>query len=299
NGKENAFYNSYDALTNSMVTEHNTDFNSLTWGDKVELELNALKDTTNIWNNTSEESLNREQEETQLPPTEGDNWKSTINEEKQEEQKLEQELMQDPVEETDQNTLLLQDKVTDNNSHRSWAAALFPKLKRGRATFSTFSPRNAIKSKNNNALIIDIHNIQSSFNEIMASLFESTKYDISAAKAHFTKGTRTHLEVTFIDKDKQRHYAAKGLEILRKTYYGYIPVDTRKTFLQVRCKNVPLGNKNDITEALRESFGSFGNIVSIKPMLIEGTPYVSDQWIITFETTEDPDLENKLPRFTH
>ena len=121
----------------------------------------------------------------------------------------------------------------------------------------------------------------------MASLFESTKYDISAAKAHFTKGTRTHLEVTFIDKDKQRHYAAKGLEILRKTYYGYIPVDTRKTFLQVRCKNVPIGNKNDITEALRESFESFGNIVSIKPMLIEGTPYVSDQWIITFETTED------------
>ncbi|CAG8853704.1 40723_t:CDS:1, partial [Gigaspora margarita] len=73
NDKENAFYNSYDALNSSMFMKHNTNINSLTWGDKVELELNALKDTTNIWNNSSTEPLNVKQEETQKPPIEGVN----------------------------------------------------------------------------------------------------------------------------------------------------------------------------------------------------------------------------------
>ncbi|CAG8652862.1 43727_t:CDS:2, partial [Gigaspora margarita] len=83
-----------DALNSSMFMEHNTDINSLTWGDKVELELNALKDTTNIWNNSSTEPLNVEQEETQKPLIEGINQKPMINEVQQEEQTLEQELMQ-------------------------------------------------------------------------------------------------------------------------------------------------------------------------------------------------------------
>ncbi|CAG8856858.1 16301_t:CDS:1, partial [Gigaspora margarita] len=118
NDKENTFYNSYDALNSNMFMEHNTDINSLTWGDKIELELNALKDTTNIWNNSSTEPLNVEQEETQKPPMEGDNQEPTLNEVQLEEQTLEQELIQDSAEEKDQDTLSLQGEVTDNNSHR-------------------------------------------------------------------------------------------------------------------------------------------------------------------------------------
>ncbi|CAG8839197.1 24309_t:CDS:2, partial [Gigaspora margarita] len=113
NDKENTFYNSYDALNSSMFMEYNTDINSLTWGDKVELELNALKDTTNIWNNSSTEPLNVEQEETQKPLMEGVNQEPTLNEVQQKEQTLEQELMQDSVEEKDQDTLLLQGEKAD------------------------------------------------------------------------------------------------------------------------------------------------------------------------------------------
>ncbi|CAG8851263.1 2628_t:CDS:1, partial [Gigaspora margarita] len=108
NNKENAFYNSYDALNSSMFMEHNTDINSLTWGDKVELELNALKDTTNIWNNSSTEPLNVEQEEIQKPPMEEVNQKPKLNEVQLEEQTLEQELMQDSAEGKDQDALSLQ-----------------------------------------------------------------------------------------------------------------------------------------------------------------------------------------------
>ncbi|CAG8818874.1 44886_t:CDS:2, partial [Gigaspora margarita] len=113
NDKENAFYNSYDALNSNMFTEHNTDINSLTWGDKVELELNALKDTTNIWNNSSTEPLNVEQEETQKPLMEGVNQEPMLNEVQLEEQTLEQELMQDSTEGKDQDTLSLQGEKAD------------------------------------------------------------------------------------------------------------------------------------------------------------------------------------------
>ncbi|CAG8512255.1 7129_t:CDS:2, partial [Cetraspora pellucida] len=40
-------------------------------------------------------------------------------------------------------------------------------------------------------------------------------------------------------------------------------------------------------------------IASIKPLLFEGTSVCSDQWLITFETTEDSDLPSRIPRSTH
>ena len=71
------------------------------------------------------------------------------------------------------------------------------KLKRGKSTFVAFSPRNQIKSKNNNTLIIKISDLHNSLNEIMAFLYEGLGGDIVAAKQHFKKGLRSHLEIVF------------------------------------------------------------------------------------------------------
>ena len=189
-------------------------------------------------------------------------------------------------------------EVKGSTTDRQWSS-LFTKLKRGRSTFSSFSPQRTIKSKNDNALIIDISSLLCSFNEIMESLFKTAGFDICAAKQHFTRGRRTHLEVTFNDKDTLKQYATNGIEILNRTYFGYIPMDTRKSFLSIRCRNVPLGKKEEISEALLDAFESVGKVTSIKPLIIDGTPYTTDQWIIVFETTDDYDLENRIPRFTH
>ncbi|CAG8831085.1 14382_t:CDS:2, partial [Gigaspora margarita] len=78
-----------------------------------ELELNALKDTTNIWNNSSTEPLNVEQDETQKPPMEGVIQEPTFNELQLEEQTLEQELIQDFPEGKDQDALSLQGEKAD------------------------------------------------------------------------------------------------------------------------------------------------------------------------------------------
>ena len=59
-----------------------------------------------------------------------------------------------------------------------------------------------------------------------------------------------------------------------------------------------LGNKEYISNLVKEVFEDFGKISSIKPLLIEGTPYMTDQQIIIFDNTDDPELETRIPRFT-
>jgi hypothetical protein len=161
-------------------------------------------------------------------------------------------------------------------SSKSWSS-LFAKVKRGQSTFSSFSPRNNIRSKNDNALILDIHNLNGSLNEIMISLYETAGRDIIAAKPHVNRGSRTHLELIFTNEEKLKYYATKGVEIYNRTYYGHIPVDSRRSFLPVKIRNVPLGDKEFISERIKNVFENFGKIASIKPLLIEATSYLTDQ----------------------
>ncbi|CAG8801711.1 21332_t:CDS:2, partial [Dentiscutata erythropus] len=111
---------------------------------------------------------------------------------------------------------------------RTWSS-LFPKLTRGKTTFSSFSPRNTLKTKNDNTLIIATSSLQCSFNEIMEDLFKTAGYDINAAKQYFNRGKRSHIEIIFKDKATLQKYAAKGLMIKGRTYLGYIPTDARKS----------------------------------------------------------------------
>jgi hypothetical protein len=281
------------------ITTKTTTLKELSWDDKVAQEMEALKDVSNTYtalnntlftneNTTTNESLNVNTEDTSSNQTH-----NMILEENS-----------DKTRATDMNegpTLIK--RATNSgepvlNPDIKWSS-WFPKLKSGQSTYSSFTPGRSIRSNNNNALIIDIQGLQLSFNEIMTSMFEHVKYDVSAAKQHFTKGKRTHLELTFVNAEVRKYYATNGINIENKTYYGYVPTDGRKTFLPVKCRNVPLGNKLDISDALQKAFEYVGKIASIKPLLIDGTPYATDQWIIIFETTNDPEIENNIPRFTY
>ena len=111
----------------------------------------------------------------------------------------------------------------------------------------------------------------------MTSLFENIKYDIIAAKQHLTKGTRTHLEIIFTDQEKLKYYATKGITILNKTYYGYIPMDMKKSFLPIKIRNVPLGNKEALSATIKDAFEDIRKITSIKPLLIKRILYLTDQ----------------------
>src|SRR6185436_17583433 len=95
------------------------------------------------------------------------------------------------------------------------------------------------------------------------------------------------------------HYATNGIKIFKETYYGYIPTDAHKSFLPIKVRNVPLDSKEHISNQVKETFQDFGKIASIKPLLIEGTPYLTDQWIVIFDSTDDLELEKRIPRFIY
>src|SRR5260364_74810 len=60
-----------------------------------------------------------------------------------------------------------------------------------------------------------------------------------------------------------------------------------------------MGHKDHISNLIKEATEDFGKISSIKPMVYEGTPICTNQWIVIFEMTEDPDLIKRIPRYTH
>src|SRR5205085_11760719 len=101
----------------------------------------------------------------------------------------------------------------------------------------------------------------------------------------------------FINEEKLQDYAVKRVEIFNKTYLSSIPTDNKRLFLSVKIRNIPLLDKKLVSEAIKDVFEDVGKIISIKPLLIEGTPYLTDQWVIIFDTTNDPDLEKRIPRY--
>src|SRR5690242_13240580 len=122
--------------------------------------------------------------------------------------------------------------------------------------------------------------------------------DLTAAKPVITKNRRTHLEIILPNEEKQQFYAAEGLTVFQQTLQGYIPVNIRRNFLSVRLRNAPMDKKEHISEKIKEAFQDIGTISSIKPLVYKGTSVLSDQWVVIFETTEDPDLPSRISRFT-
>ncbi|CAG8722128.1 16639_t:CDS:2 [Gigaspora margarita] len=103
NNKENTFYNSYNTLEDNLFLEYPYNNNPLTWNEKVEFELSALKDTTNIWNSSMEYS-GEDNETSQKLPTNIMEPKPTPDMSTQVEQTIEHETAQDPIEKKTQDT---------------------------------------------------------------------------------------------------------------------------------------------------------------------------------------------------
>ena len=147
---------------------------------------------------------------------------------------------------------------------------------------------------------MDIQNLNNiATNDIIASLAVSLGEDLIAAKTHMSRGKRTSLEIVLKNKEKVQYYAAKGISLFKQTFFGYIPINLNRSFLTIKLKNTPMGNITNISDSILLAFQDIGQIDSIKPLLFEGTSICTDQWLVTFETTEDPDLVSRIPRSTH
>ncbi|CAG8852286.1 27342_t:CDS:1, partial [Gigaspora margarita] len=108
-----------------------------------------------------------------------------------------------------------------------------------------------------------------SFNEIMSLLYVEVKNDVIVAKQYFRKESHFHLEIVFMNQKTLKKYATRGIKILNKSYYGYIPTNLCKLFFLVKVRNVHIRDRESISTTLKEAFDDIGRIVSIKSLLIE------------------------------
>ena len=106
---------------------------------------------------------------------------------------------------------------------RKWTS-FFMQLRWGQATFSKYTPRMEITTKNNNALIFDIHSMNDiQMNDIISTLYNKIGNALVGAKPHYTKGKRTHLELVFNSEEKQQYYARRVSPFLEDRYYVTYP----------------------------------------------------------------------------
>ncbi|CAG8773429.1 38133_t:CDS:1, partial [Gigaspora margarita] len=141
-----------------------------------------------------------------------------------------------------------------NNQKKPWTS-LFAKLTRGASTYSTFSVRNQITTKNNRAAIFDIRTLNNiSMTDIVVVLNKSIGKDILGLKPHFTKGIRTHLEIIFKSYDNVQKYSTEGISLFNQTFLGYIPTNSRNSYLSVKLKNVPIDFQESITKEIKDTF---------------------------------------------
>ncbi|CAG8546794.1 14054_t:CDS:2, partial [Cetraspora pellucida] len=178
---------------------------------------------------------------------------------------------------------------------RKWTS-FFTQLRWRQATFSKYTPRMEITTKNNNALIFDIRSMDDiQMNNIISMLYNKISNALVGAMPHYTKGKRTHLELVFNSEKKQQYYAKEDISLFRRLLLGYILTNLRRSHLAVKVKNVLIGDMNFISNKLKEAFKVFKFIKSIKPLVkkSQGTQVYgakksqqSGEWLLDCASTE-------------
>ncbi|RIB24687.1 hypothetical protein C2G38_2167954 [Gigaspora rosea] len=151
-----------------------------------------------------------------------------------------------------------------------------------KASFINTVPRHKILSKNDNALIIDIQSlINISTNNIIAILALKLNGNLIAAKTHLIKNKLVLLVAS-----------------LKSDWLVISSFTSHSLAAPKFCSFTNNSNLENTTELILEAFQDAGQIAAIKPLLYEET-ICSDQWLVTFEITDDPDLHFRIPRCTY
>ncbi|CAG8798626.1 9495_t:CDS:2, partial [Dentiscutata erythropus] len=100
----------------------------------------------------------------------------------------------------------------------------------GKAVFTNSTPRQRIRSKNENALILDIQKLENfSTNDIIAALAIKLGDDLVGAKVHMSRELRQHLRKTNELREKARAANTQFTELNFSADNPYTKVDTTAT----------------------------------------------------------------------
>ena len=120
-----------------------------------------------------------------------------------------------------------------------------------------------------------LHEIESDI--ILKALNERYADILLGAKFKFTKNGRTHLELIFHSYGELEIQLAKGINLLGQNFKGYFTSAADHTYLNITFRNMPIYNKQALSDNLYETFEGICTIASIKPMVYSSTKFLSDQ----------------------
>ena len=207
------------------------------------------------------------------------------------------------MQEVDADASLLQPPETQppeasqtNEKKRTWSD-LFVKKERGRSTYVFSAPIRGPKTKNKNAIIYNIsHLTNAPSDHILQALGQRYGEAILGAKFRFTRRGRTHIEVIFGSMRETEWFLSTGLELMGQTIRGYFATQDDRTFLTIRLNNMPIYNKDSISETIQDLFTKIAPVRSIRPLVYAGTKFLTDQWLVTLDITDIEHVTTKIPR---
>jgi len=186
-----------------------------------------------------------------------------------------------------------------NYQKKLWSG-FFTQKERGPSTYKVSATVRGPKSKNENAIIISIvalHEVESSI--VLKALNEKYSKILLGAKFIFTKNGRTHLELIFHSYQEMEIHLARGIDLLGQNFKGYFASAANRTYLNITLRNMPIYNKEVLSDLLYETFEGICPIASIKPLVYTSTQFLSDQWMVSLDITDKESIVAKIPRVTN
>ena len=114
-----------------------------------------------------------------------------------------------------------------------------------------------------------LHNVESGI--VLKVLHEKYSKILLGVKFIFTKNGRTHLELIFYFYQEMEIYLARGIDLLKQNFKGYFVLAANRIYLNITLRNMPIYNKEVLSELLYETFEGICPITLIKPLVYTST----------------------------
>jgi hypothetical protein len=113
------------------------------------------------------------------------------------------------------------------------------------------------------------------------------------------KKKKKNLELIFYSYEEMKIQLAKGINLLGQNFKGYFTLATNRIYLNITLRNMPIYNRQVLSDLLFKTFKGVCPIASIKLLVYTSTQFLSDQWIVSLDITNKKSIISKIPRVTN
>ncbi|CAG8540920.1 16340_t:CDS:2 [Racocetra fulgida] len=137
--------------------------------------------------------------------------------------------------------------------------------------------------------------VMKSISELENSLVENTEnWVLDDPDQMQSRTDLLHMETYDTDTNSVTYYTSPISSFSTNKDNPYRNKDSPNSELR---GNIPIDFQEDITKEIKNTLEHVGKISSIKPLVFEGTSILSNQWVVIFDISDDPDIPKQMPRF--